>query len=75
MIPGWENLKEKLLRVHSLFPYYVFFAWDMVVDQNGEPRILEINRGSDLGIQMIRPLRNEKLGEFMKEYGLLDKRK
>lgn len=73
-IPDWDSVKKKLLHVHSLFPFYRFFAWDVVIDQNGEACILEINRGSDLGIQMIAPLRDQKMGEFMREYGLLDKR-
>ena len=73
-IPGWDGVKKKLLHVHQCFPYYTFLAWDVVIDQNGDPCVLEINRGSDLGIQMICPMRNKKLGEFMREYGLLDKR-
>ena len=73
-IPGWEKITEKLLHVHSCFPYYTFLAWDVVIGTDGNPNILEINRGSDLTVQMIEPLRNSKLGDFMKEYGLLDKR-
>lgn len=72
-VPNWGELKRKLLQVHRCFPYYVFFAWDIVIDENGEPTALEINRGSDLGIQMIQPQRHEKLGAFMREYGLLEK--
>jgi hypothetical protein len=73
-VPKWKEIKEKLLHVHRCFPYYTFLAWDVVITDQGEPCILEINRGSDLTIQMIKPLRNEKLGDFMREYGLLDKR-
>ena len=73
VIPNWERIKEKLLHVHQCFPYFNFFAWDVVICQNGEPYVLEINRGSDLAFQMVKPLRKEKLGEFMREYGLLDK--
>lgn len=74
LIPNWENVKEKLLQVHRCFPFYTFLAWDVVIDVHGVPCVLEINRGSDLGIQMVQSMRNEKLGEFMREYGLLDKR-
>ncbi len=73
-VPNWNGIKEILLKVHRCFPYYTFLAWDIVIDHHGNPCTLEINRGCDLGIQMIRPLRKEKLGEFMREYGLLDKR-
>ena len=73
-IPGWEEITETLKRVHKSFPYYNFFAWDVVIDQDGCPCILEINRGCDLYTQSIHPLRNEKFGAFMREYGLLDKK-
>lgn len=74
VIPNWEGILNQLIHVHHCFRYYTFLAWDVVVGEDGEPYILEINRGSDLGIQMIQPMRNEKMGEFMGEYGLLDKR-
>lgn len=73
-IPNWNELKNQLIHVHRCFPFYTFLAWDVVINDQGKPSILEINRGSDLNVQIIRPLRNEKIGEFMREYGLLDKR-
>lgn len=73
-VPGWKEITEALVKAHKSFPYYTFFAWDAVIGQDGVPCILEINRGSDLSIQSIHPLRNEKLGAFMREYGLLDKK-
>ena len=75
IIPDWENIKKQVLHVHRCFPFFRFLAWDVVVDKSGRPVVIEINRGCDLDFQMIKPLRNEKLGEFMKEYGLLDQRK
>ncbi len=74
VIPNWRIITDKLLHVHRCFPYFKFFAWDVVIDENGNPQILEINRGSDLGIQMIQPMRNEKMGDFMRDNGLLDHR-
>ncbi len=73
-IPKWNQLKQTLIHVHQCFPYYTFLAWDVVLDQNEKPIILEINRGCDLNVQVIRPLRKEKIGIFMQEYGLLDNR-
>ena len=73
-IPKWDQLKNKLVQIHKCFPYYTFLAWDVVLNQNEEPVILEINRGCDLNVQVIRPLRKEKIGTFMGEYGLLDNR-
>ena len=71
---NWERIKDKLLQVHKCFPFYNFLAWDVVVGENGVPYILEINRGTDLGVQMLKPLRKEKIGKYMEEFGLLDNR-
>ena len=71
-IPNWEEIVDRLLYAHQCFPYYKFFAWDVTIDEKGEPWILEINRGSDLNSQSISPLRHTKLGEWMKSNGLLD---
>lgn len=73
LIPNWEALKEKLIQVHRCFSYYTFLAWDVVINDIGVPYILEINRGTDLNVQLIKPLRNDEIGRFMDEYGLLDK--
>ena len=73
-IPNWNLLTEYLVSAHKRFPYYLFFAWDVVIDQNGTPHILEVNKGSDLEFQAVKPLRNERMGEFMKAYEMLSKR-
>lgn len=72
-IPKWLELIESLKHAHKCFAYYQFFAWDVTIDQEGKFWVLEINRGSDLEIQSICPLRNEKLGKWMKEKNLLKK--
>ncbi len=72
-ISNWENIKDILIKTHQKFPYYIFLAWDVVIDDEGRINILEINRGSDLNCQIVRPLRKEKIGLFMQEYGLLDR--
>jgi hypothetical protein len=72
-IPRWGELLADLKQAHEHFPFYSFFAWDVVLDSRQIPWVLEINRGSDLTIQMIQPMRSEKLGKFMREKGLLKK--
>lgn len=71
-VPNFRNVIDELLKVHACFPYYDFFAWDVVLDEANKPVVLEINRGSDLDIQSIKPLRNEKLGKYMRSKNLLD---
>ena len=73
VIPHWDMIKARLIQTHKCFPCYMFLAWDVVATESGEPYVIEINRGSDLGSQMLKPQRREKLGRFMQEYGLLDK--
>ena len=72
-VTNWEQIKNKLLEVHKQRQFFNFIAWDVVVGKDGKPYVLEINRGSDLGVQMLLPLRHEKLGQFMREYGMLQK--
>ena len=72
IIPDWEKIKQRVLHAHRCFPYYTFLAWDIVLSDSGEVYALEANRGTDMPWQIITPFRNEKLGEFMRENGLLD---
>ncbi len=72
MIPNWNLILSELKKAHHCFPYYNFLAWDVAINENEDAYILEINRGCDLTIQSIKPMRNEKLGRYMKENGLLD---
>ena len=72
VIPGWDNIRAKLIHVHECFPCFKFLAWDVVAGDSESFSILEINRGCDLEVQLIGAQRKEKLGMFMREYGLLD---
>lgn len=73
-IPNWNNIVKKMTHVHNCFPYYEFLAWDVVITEDGEPCIVEINRGMDTHwLQVNKPLRNEKLGQYMRKKGLLRK--
>ncbi len=73
-IPGWEKITSRLIQVHKCFPCYTLLSWDVVVADSGDFYILEINRGEDMKMQLLQPQRHEKMGQFMQEYGLLDKR-
>ena len=73
-IPNWEDVKHKMEHVHNCFPYYEFLAWDVVITQDNKICILEINRGMDVHwLQVDKPMRNEKLGIYMRQKGLLRK--
>ena len=71
-VPKWHDILFQLEQAHKRFPYYQFFAWDIVLDPENTSWILEINRGTDLDFQMIKPMRHEKLGKYMRQKGLLN---
>ena len=71
-VPKWQELIAYLTHAHRCFAYYQFFAWDVTLDDAGKPWVLEINRGSDLSIQALCPLRQSKLGQWMIQKGLLN---
>lgn len=70
-IPKWQELLATLKHAHKCFAYYRFFAWDITLDEDGKLWVLEINRGSDLSVQVLSPLRHSKLGDWMNKQGLL----
>lgn len=70
-IPHWNEIKEKLLQVASNMPYIPFIAWDIVVTDK-DFSVIEANASSGLNIfQIFRPIKNTKLGEFYKHYGII----
>lgn len=70
-VPNWALIINKLKHVHKCYAYYKFFAWDVTLDKDGKVWILEINRGSDLEVQVVSPLKQSLLGIWMKKNGLL----
>ncbi len=72
-VSQWHQILEQLQFAHSRFPFYHFFAWDVVLGEDGEIYILEINRGSDIQmLQLDVPQRDQLLGQYMRSQGLLD---
>ena len=74
LVPDFVELMSNLVNAHNCFPYFKFFAWDVISGKDGKYYICEINKGSDLRMwQMNEPLRNAPLGKWMRKEGLLDK--
>jgi hypothetical protein len=71
VVPYWDDVLACVIDWHKRMPQYDFLAWDVVITPSGKPYVLEINRGSDLDVQMIQPMRNEPLGKWMRKKGLL----
>ena len=74
VIPNFGRLKTELENAHNCFPYFKFFAWDVISGIDGKYYICEINKGSDLRPwQMNKALRKAPLGQWMRKENLLDK--
>lgn len=69
-IPNWKETKKELLEISSKFPFLPFIAWDVVITDTGYV-ILEANASSSLELfQIFNKIKNSKLGEFYKYYGI-----
>lgn len=41
--PGFDKIVEKSLLMHKRLPYFRFATWDMTLDNEGEPVLIEVN--------------------------------
>lgn len=73
-IPNWHEISETIKGWHSKLIQYDFLAWDIEINEEGKPFVIEINRGSDLNHQQIFPQRKRALGKWMEKRGFLDRR-
>ena len=42
-IPNFEQMKELVIKLQSRFPYFRLISWDLAVDDNNEPLLIEAN--------------------------------
>ena len=71
-IPNWKSIKELLIKIAYKYPYINFFAWDIVVLDNGSVCALEVNASSGLKLfQLHRGIRSNELGKLYKSYGVI----
>lgn len=42
-IPGFEKMKEIMTELHKKLAYFGFIGWDFIVDNDGNPKIMEYN--------------------------------
>lgn len=45
-VPNWNNIKEKVIDFHQHIPYANLIGWDITIDKNDEPVVIEINLDS-----------------------------
>lgn len=45
-VPNWNYIKEKVIGFHQHIPYANLIGWDITIDKDGEPIVIEINLDS-----------------------------
>jgi hypothetical protein len=72
-VPGWEIIKEQILGIAQKFPFLPYVGWDILVDSDGNLKILEGNHRSDVNlIQVHGPLlQNSLVKKFYREKGVI----
>lgn len=70
VVPGWQELKEKMLDLANRLPYMYFVAWDILITPDG-PCIIEANTSSGVNIiQLWGGQRHGELGDFYRHHGI-----
>lgn len=43
VVPGFEKMKELIIREHERYPHFGLIGWDVTADENGDPVFMEFN--------------------------------
>jgi hypothetical protein len=72
-LPGWREIVESVLRAARHFPYNPYVGWDVLVDQDGTPVIIEAN--GNTGIKIMQSygglLADPRVRRFYEAYGVV----
>ena len=71
-MPGFQQVKEKILNVHNHLKYIKYIAWDVVIQNDGFV-LLEGNANTDMaGIQPFGPfLSDPRVRRFYQYHGVI----
>lgn len=70
-IPGWDNIKSKMLTLANKLPYMYFVAWDILITPD-DFCIIEANTSSGVNIiQLWGGQRNGELGDFYRHHKVI----
>lgn len=71
VILNWKSLVTEMVDLTNKLPYLNFFAWDILLTDNGYT-IIEGNASSGCGLfQVEKGVRNSKLGDIYRSYGII----
>ena len=69
-IPGFDKAVETVIRLHPLFPHFRLVSWDVAVDEEGEPVVIETNlKYGELDFHQLNngPLFGDKTEQILQE--------
>lgn len=74
-VPGFNEVKEKILAVHNKIKYIKYIAWDVVIQNDGDFVLLEGNANTDMaGIQPFEPfLTNPRVRRFYQYHKVINR--
>ena len=64
-IPNYDKVLETALRLHKSIPYMDLIGWDIAVDEDGEPVLIELNQYPDC--EFLQIFNGPMFGEYTDE--------
>lgn len=64
-IPNYDKILEVAIRLHKTIPYMDLIGWDIAVDEEGEPVLIELNQYPDC--EFLQIFNGPMFGEFTDE--------
>ena len=66
IIPKWDYIKKSIIDFTRCFPFFEYIAWDICLNDKGEPMVIETNMKSSLGVfQAHGGLKGTKLDDVL----------
>ena len=75
-LPGWQQVSDVVLRAAASVPFNRMAGWDVLVDAEGVPVILEANGNSDVNLLQVHGglLAEPRVRRFYEAFGVLGPR-
>ena len=66
-IPSYDKVIEMVKRMHLHLPYFNIIGWDMAIEEDGNPILIEINTNPGLSQSAFKSGMGEYTGRIIKE--------
>jgi hypothetical protein len=76
VLPGWSEVTDTVLRAAASVPFNRMAGWDILVDAEGVPVILEANGNSDVNLLQVHGglLAEPRIRQFYQAFGVVNGR-